>query len=68
MIVKVQKPLFTNGVPEVLIYNKSRTVLHMSRYTKEWEKWFGNRLKRYANAHIEDQIVIIDDIVADRNW
>ena len=35
MIVKVQKPLFTNGVPEVLIYNRSRTVLHMSRYTKE---------------------------------
>jgi hypothetical protein len=68
MIIKVQKPLFTTGQPTVLIYNKDRSVMFQEPYTAEWADWFGTELKRYARAHIEGTIVVIDRVVADRPW
>ena len=68
MIVKCQKPLCTNSVPMVLIYNKTRTVVRQEPYTKSWNKWFGSKLKFYAKAHVEGTILVIDEIVKDQPW
>jgi len=69
VIVKCQRPLVTNDpVPKVLIYNKTRSVEHLTPYTREWRSWFGKALKRYARAHLEGTIIVIDNIVEDRNW
>lgn len=59
MIVKIQRPLYSsyNGrkpsVVQVLIYNKDRSVERLETFTKKWEEWFGDELKRYAYAHME---------------
>ena len=68
MIVKCQKPLFTTGCPTVLIYNKSRSIQQQTTYTREWQEWFGRKLKRYAQAKIEGTELVIGEVVEDRNW
>jgi hypothetical protein len=69
MIVKVQRPLFTTEkIPKVLIYNRARTIEWFEPYTDYWKGWFGKHLKRYAKAHIEKTILIIDEVVADQDW
>ena len=68
MIVKVQRPLFTTGEPQVLIYNRNRTIERLAPFTPAWRLWFGNELKRYARAHFDKTILVIDGIVADRAW
>jgi hypothetical protein len=68
MIVKVQRPLFTTGVPEVLIYDRTRAIEITTPYSNAWESWFGDEFKRYARAHYKGSILVIDRIVADRAW
>lgn len=60
MIVKIQKPITTsNSIPEMIIYNKDKSFFTTWEYTKEFHKFFRNRLKFYVHATFKDGELIL---------
>jgi hypothetical protein len=68
MVVKIQYPLFTTGKPEVLIYDKRKTVVFLLPYKGKWKELLGDKLKIYARAHMEKTILVIDEVIPDQSW
>lgn len=70
MIVKIQRPLMTNGQekPQALIYNQDRSVEAMIDY-EAYEGMFElYELKIYHYAHMEGTILHIDERAPDQDW
>lgn len=55
MILKIQKPLFTSGMdPEVLLYDKDRSVLLQLPYDDTWSDIFGGDDKQYWECSLRE--------------
>ena len=68
MIVKLQKPLATNGTPMVRVYNKDRSQDFLAMYTKEVADMYGDKLKFYADIDLKARKMNIKKIVEDQPW
>jgi hypothetical protein len=68
MIVKVQRSLGSTGPPSILIYNKDRSLMEQLPLTKEMDKWFGSRFKKFAEARMEGTELVIQNEVPDQSW
>lgn len=51
-IIKIQKPLVSNGPADALIYNEDRSLTTMLPWTKEIDAAFGDDVKQYWLADI----------------
>lgn len=69
-IVKVQRPIVTNGPPQVLIYNEDRSITVQVDMTKKFRKLFKvGEFKIYCEAeHNEAGTLIVYDRVKDQSW
>jgi hypothetical protein len=69
-IVKMQQPIATNNsVPHVLVYNKERTIMEQFEMSaRQLRKLMGDDLRRYFQAHTENDKLIIDNRVEDQPW
>lgn len=71
MIVKVQLPLSSN-VPNlpVLIYNEDRSLQQAFEFEDcaRLAKLMDGKPKAFFNAHIEDDILYLDDIAEWQSW
>jgi hypothetical protein len=68
-IAKLQRPLLTNAeVPQVLIYNQSRSVEFEMDLTPELEKLFGEKNKIFAKCSIVKENLVIGDLVRSQEW
>ena len=68
MIVKIQRSITSSEGPSMLIYNQDRSIMEQLPLPPEMERWFGKRLKRYAEARIVSSQLIIDHEVPDQDW
>ena len=68
MICKLQRPLFTNAEPTMLVYNESRTFEMQVLFTEDLAELFGDDLKLYARCHMKGGILHVDKLVDDRAW
>ncbi len=69
MIVKIQKPLMTNGdEPMALIYNQSRSVHIQIPFSRVQHLFDDDEIKIYTKARIFMKQLIILSKVEDRNW
>ena len=70
MIVKIQKPIFTTGVPCILIYDKKRTFHYQEPYDeKKHGPLFHGRLKVYVRAYLDkNNMLVIGKEVRGRSW
>lgn len=69
-IVKVQRSVFTNAPkPQMLIYNKGRTVEFEGDLTDDVAKLLGERLKAFFHARIDNKgVVHLDKPAPDQSW
>ncbi len=70
-IVKIQMPIA--GENDILVYNKTRSVLAILPVTKEIKEFMGGDLKKYAWAKYADKhakITLLEIIyeAPDQNW
>jgi hypothetical protein len=70
MIVKVQLSLNTSeATRQVLIYNKSRSILFEGLADSEVINAMNGEPKRFFQAHLDfNERVVLDDVVDDRDW
>lgn len=64
-IIKIQRPLFTNTEPEVLMYNETRSFEATYPLTKELEKVFGDDVKQYWLANVpkrKGQVELLEEV------
>lgn len=66
MIVKCQMPL--GGLQQILIYDENRTIRLFQPITEEWLNFFQGEAKFYAEAHIENTTLVIDQVVEEQPW
>lgn len=60
MIVKIQWPITTTEeTPQMLIYNEDRSFQTTWPVTKEYKRFFQNRLKFYVHAKFEKGKLIL---------
>ena len=70
MIVKIQKPLMTNGnsEPMALIYNQSRSIQLQIPFAQVEHMFDEDELKIYAKAKVFMKNLVINKKVEERNW
>lgn len=71
MILKLQRPLVTNGPAEILAYNEDQSFTTMIPYTKDAEAIFGDENKIYVRAQVprfDKGYVKIDEILEEQDW
>lgn len=69
MIVKIQRPIHSTGPPQALIYDEPREFEVLLPFQGEVAGLFvpepQDRLKLYAEVHVEDSLLVIDRILAE---
>jgi hypothetical protein len=76
MVVKVQIPIVTNeAVPQVLIYNRARTIEQFFPLTANLRKTLGNELKSFWRARLipdpavpGEKMLSLEKQATWRNW
>lgn len=69
MIVKIQKPLMTNGQePMALIYNRSKSVWLNIPFHMVSELFQNDELKIYADVKIKNKKLIIREFVDEQDF
>lgn len=69
MIVKMQRSLATLAdKQQVLIYNKSQTVMLEQDMPPELAKWFGAKDKVYAKASYKKGLLTVHGLVKAQAW
>lgn len=51
-IIKIQKPIVTNGPAEAMVYNEDHSVFTLLPWTEDLDEIFGDDLKQYWLADI----------------
>lgn len=69
MIVKVQQSLFTNEEePQMLIYNKSKSVFYQAPLIPEVKELLGDRPKAYFKAKLVDSLIELHEEIKPQKW
>lgn len=67
MIVKVQRSITTSHkVPQILVYNKPRTMRF--QFDADSDTLRSLPLKSFWKAHVEDDELVLDEMVLEREW
>ncbi len=68
MILKLQRSLFPRD-SEVLVYNEDKSLFDQLPWCKEFEEMFGDDVKIYVHAHInENKILVFGDDADWQDW
>lgn len=51
-VIKIQKPLVSNGFAAAMVYNEDRSLVTMLPWTQELDLVFGDDVKQYWLAYI----------------
>lgn len=72
MILKLQRPIVTNGPAEIMIYNEERDFMTTLPYTQEVEdQIFQGELKVYARAYVpqyDGDYIKIEELLEEQDW
>jgi len=69
VLVKIQKSIVTTHKrPQVLVYNKDKSVMWEGDLTKEVEALMKNETKAYFEAKLEGTKVVIGSRVSEQCW
>lgn len=69
-IFKLQRPIFTTGEPQVLVYNESRTWQAEIPWNNTFAELFGDKLKVYVIALPDavQGVLKISHVISDQTW